>query len=214
LKLWRTIKVHAALTLFVAAAMTQLAQAMPAPSPEAGDAVGARWNAVADAYDARPAASYYSKRALDAMGQRMQAQVDRYDAFRTDFPSASSEPGPATTGYVVGGQLIQPGQSYAEARAANRPDDRAGIRGVERVANEPSSLSARHVALGRLSLNDSVHAARGTDAPQTVVANVDSGFDWGDAGIGALGVFGMSLILACGAVLVIIHHGRRKPVSS
>ena len=212
MKLWRTIKVHAALTLFVAAAMTQLAQAMPAPSPEAADAVGARWNAVADAYDARPAASYYSKRALDAMGQRMQAQADRYEPFRTDFPSSSSEPGPATTGYVVGGQLVQSGQSHAVGKAANRPDDRAGIRGV--VANEPSGVQARHVALGRLALNDSVHATRGTGAPQTVVASVDSGFDWGDAGIGALGAIGTSLILACGAVLVIIHHGRRKPVSS
>ena len=202
MNLWRMIKTQAALTLFVAAAMTQLAHAMPTQSAEATNATGARGNAVADSYDARPAASYYSKRALDAMGQRMQAQASHYDAFRTDFPSASSEPGPATTGYVVGGKLIQPGQSNGAIEGM-----------IPSVANAPAGVLARHAALGRLALNDSVHATGGTGAPQTAVANIDSGFDWGDAGIGALGAFCTGLILACGAVLIIVHHGRRKPVS-
>jgi hypothetical protein len=257
LKLWRIIRIQAALTLFVAAVMTQLAQARPAPSQETGDAVGARWNAVADSYGARPAASYYIKRALDAMGQRMQAQVpvdpgalfpngdpsspgyvpgaERYEALRTDLPSTSSEPGPTTTGYVVGGDLVQPGESAGAAKSAIRPDDRAGIRSVDGiavstangaiwgmipkvvVANEASGMQARH---GAHSQNDAVHTARpdgragfhGVEAPQMVATNIDRRFDWGDAGIGAIGAFGSSVLLA-GCAFLALSHGRRKPAS-
>ena len=221
MKLWRIIRIQAALTLFVLAAMTQLAHARPTPSAETGDAVGASWNAQADSDGARPTASYYSKRALYAMGQRMQAQVsvdsgvlfpnadpsspgyvpgaERYQAFRTDFPNAPAEPGPAT-GNIAGGDRIQPGQPAAGAEAAG--------------------VQARHAALGALSHNDDVHAVqpddrpgpRGIEAPQAVASGVDAGFDWSDAGIGAIGAFGTCVLLA-GCAFLGLNYGRRRPAS-
>jgi hypothetical protein len=209
--LWRIIKMQAALALFVAAAMTQVAHAATTPSQKALDAVGARWNAAAEAYNARPAASYYSADALAAMAGRSQAQAasEQYSAFRTDFPAPSSEPGPASTGYVVGGVLIQPGQSAAEATASVRPDDRAGIRSVDGVAVS---------AADALALNDATHAARpddraglrGTGASNPVATSVDGSFDWSDAGVGALGAIGTCVLLA-GCAVVAVSHRRRRP---
>jgi hypothetical protein len=112
--LWKNIKVQAALALFVAAAFTQLAQAgvrpdnrplgpragvsaaSSMPSQKALDAVGARWNAIAESYGARPASSYYTQSALDAMGQRNQAQAP-FDSGAL-FPNSD----PSSPGYVPG----------------------------------------------------------------------------------------------------------------
>jgi hypothetical protein len=254
--LWRIIKTQAALALFVAAAMTQVAHAGTMPSQKALDALGARWNAVAESYGARPASSYYTKQALDAMGQRSQAQIrfdpgvlfpnadpsspgyvpgaEQYEAFRTDFPSAPPEQGPASTGYVVGGTLIQPGQSVAEARSSVRPDDRAGIRSsdglavsnadgslwgtaaAEVLANEPGvSTQILHEALGTHAASDRPQGVRpddrsgvrGPEAQRAAGTTADAGFHWGDAGIGA---GALAICLLAGSMLIAFNHRRRK----
>ncbi len=100
MNLWTTLKVQAALALFVAAAFTQLAHAggpkehakidRPAASfysPQALKAMGDRWTAMAAFYQHkptatrvidRPAASFYSPQALKAMGDRWTAMATFY----------------------------------------------------------------------------------------------------------------------------------------
>ncbi len=108
MNLWTTLKVQAALALFVVAAFTQLAHAgvpnehvrldRPAASfysNQALKAMGDRWTAMAAYYKAhptkpstpriidRPAASFYSNQALKAMGDRWTAMADHYLAKQT-----------------------------------------------------------------------------------------------------------------------------------
>ena len=211
MNLWRIIKMQAALALFVVAAMTQVAHAATTPSQKALDALGARWNAAAGSYNARPAASYYTADQLAAMAGRSQAQAAaaQYSAFRTDFPAASSQPGPASTGYDVGGVLIQPGQSAAEATPSIRPDDRAGLRSIG-GASAPTA--------GALSLNDSAHAVRpddraglrGSEASEPLATSSGGSFDWNDASVGALGAMGIYVLLG-GFALLAVNNRRRRP---
>ncbi len=105
-----------------------------------------------------------------------------------------------------------------------RPDDRAGIRRIDTLAEAPEQL-------GIVDLNDRAHfgaydalgdtqsttvvrpddrgGVRGVESTPTIVAS-PSGFDWGDAGIGALGAFGFSLLLAGGMLLAIHSHQRKQ----
>ncbi len=142
MNLWKIIKTQAALALFVAAACTQLAHAgirpddrnvgartsivsasESTPSQAALDAIGARWNAIAESYGARPASSYYSQAALDAMAQRGQAQAAATASFDPGalFPNGD----PTSPGYVPGAQVAN------DVHGALRPDDRGGIRAVD-----------------------------------------------------------------------------------
>ncbi len=155
------------------------------PSQQARKALGDRWNAIAAAYGAGTARSYSSAAHLRATTDPFQARLHKalgeldYQPGVTDVPAATPSAGPATTGYVVGGQLIQPDEHYqpliadvpaatlSAGPAATRPDDRAGIRGID-------------------------------DRPAIVVTG--GSFDWNDAGIGAAGAFGTCLLLvACAA---------------
>jgi hypothetical protein len=173
-----TIRTQTALALVVAASLPQVAQsASPTGSaashysPAALQAMGARYDAMAKSYAARPAASYLSAAAVQAMGQRYQAQVAAADS--------------TTTGYVVGGQLVRQGQVFEPVGQVAgptdkpvRPDDRGGIRGID-------------------------------DAPLAAAASSGS-FDWTDAGIGALGGLGVSLLLVGGLVLGLSTRRERK----
>jgi hypothetical protein len=140
-------------------------------SAAALDAMGARYDAMADSYATRPAASYLPAEAVQAMGQRYQAQVAAADS--------------TTSGYVVGGSLVSPGQANdpadqitAAAVTPVRPDDRSGIRGID-------------------------------DTPVAAAA-ASGGFDWSDAGIGAVSGLGLSLLLVGGLVLGLTARREHK----
>jgi hypothetical protein len=98
---------------------------------------------------------------------------------------------------------------FAPAALADRPDDRAGLIGVGLASSAPVSL-ARPDDSGDLrgpgafasTIETSVRpddraGVRGPGLAPTVVLTQtpSSGFDWGDAGIGALGAFGLALLL-------------------
>ena len=226
MNLWKIIKTQAALALFVAAACTQLAHAgvrpddrnvgartsivSPSqssesmPSQAALDALGARWNAIAESYGARPASSYYSQAALDAMGQRGQAQAAATGSFdpgalfpnreyptsagyvpgadgQIDMPAATPlDPSPTGSGHLVNGRLIAPGeQAQTDVHGALRPDDRGGIRAV--------------------------------DDTQAVAGTTGDGFDWHAAGVGALGAVGTCLLLLGCAFLAASRRKQQSP---
>jgi hypothetical protein len=97
----------------------------------------------------------------------------------------------------------------APAALAERPDDRAGLIGVGLAAGAPAS-SARPDDSGDLRgpgafasattqtavRPDDRTGVRGPGlAPIVVARPSSSGFDWADAGIGALGAFGLALVL-------------------
>ena len=72
---------------------------------------------------------------------------------------------------------------------STRPDDRAGVRGPG--AHAP--ITAASAASVR---PDDRAGARGPGAAPTVIlTQADAGFDWADAGIGAVGAFGLALAL-------------------
>jgi hypothetical protein len=67
-------------------------------------------------------------------------------------------------------------------------------------------------ASARFDLNPP--AATNTPSPQPTVQVVRSpapgGFDWGDAGIGAAGGFGLSMLAVGGGLVITQHRGRRS----
>ena len=95
------------------------------------------------------------------------------------------------------GGMIGVGGAVAVA-TTTRPDDRADTRGPGAVAaTEPASVRP-----------DDRNGVRGPGAaPTVVISTPESGFDWGDAGVGALGAFGLALVLF-GALQVAAHTRR------
>ena len=91
--------------------------------------------------------------------------------------------------------------ALAPAALAERPDDRGGMLGVGAI--ETTSSPTRP---------DDRAGVRGPGAAPVVVAAQPSGFDWGSAGIGAVGAFGICLLLFAGAQLVVRERGRHAAV--
>jgi hypothetical protein len=89
------------------------------------------------------------------------------------------------------------------AGTATRPDDRAGVRGPA------LAIVAQETALRP----DDRPGIRGPGpAPVVIAPQAPSGFDWGSAGIGALGAFGICLLVFAGAQLVVRERGRHAAV--
>ena len=90
------------------------------------------------------------------------------------------------------------GQDESSSRAA-RPDDRAvhgpGSVGDSSVAVRPDDRAWRGVGYAPAAVAVEVEPVGGRD-----------GFDWGDAGIGALAVFGIGLLTLGGTTLFIRHQ--------
>ena len=97
----------------------------------------------------------------------------------------------------------------APAALAARPDDRSGVIGVGLASIAPVSLArpddsgalrgpGAFVSADQTSVrpDDRAHV-RGPGLAPTVFLSLapSSGCDWGDAGIGALGAFGLALLL-------------------
>ena len=83
------------------------------------------------------------------------------------------------------------------APSSIRPDDRAEARGPGAVESLPNGVRP-----------DDRAGVRGPGAVPTIFAQPSGdGFDWGDAGIGALGAFGLALLLLGG--LQVATRGRR-----
>lgn len=123
------------------------------------------------------------------------------------FPAASGHPSEAVT------QPVAPTQPAAPPVDLRSPDARDAAREAEGtsapLARDLRSPDARDAAEGRGT----------TTAPQVEVVKLTapstsepSGFDWGDAGIGAGGVLGLTL-LGMGGTFVLIrrHHSGAKP---
>ena len=110
---------------------------------------------------------------------------------------------------------------FAPAALAERPDDRAGLRGpgaqteVTAVSARPDDRpgirgpGAQSPVLAASVRPDDRAGVRGPGAAPTVfLTQTDSGFDWADAGIGALGAFGLALVLFGG--LQVASRNRRS----
>lgn len=83
--------------------------------------------------------------------------------------------------------LIGVGGAVAASSASDRPDDSAAVRGPGAFASTIETSVRPDDRVG----------VRGPGLAPTVVLTQtpSSGFDWGDAGIGALGAFGLALLL-------------------
>jgi hypothetical protein len=92
--------------------------------------------------------------------------------------------------------------SFMSAPAAVRPDDRAGVLGPGVVQSIPTAV--------RPDDRGGIHGIGVPESAPVSVATPTSGFQWLDAGIGALGAF--ALILAAGGVF--LAAGRRHGPSS
>ena len=112
---------------------------------------------------------------------------------------------------------------FAPAALAERPDDRAGLHGpgaqaqFTAVSVRPDDQSgvrgpgAQSLDLAASVRPDDRAGVRGPGAAPTVfLTQTDSGFDWADAGIGALGAFGLALVLFGG--LQVASRNRRSQV--
>ena len=98
--------------------------------------------------------------------------------------------------------LVAAALALAPAALADRPDDRGGMLGVGAI--ETTSPPTRP---------DDRAGVRGPGAaPVVVTAQSPSGFDWGSAGIGAVGAFGICLLVFAGAQLVVRERGRHAAV--
>ena len=88
-----------------------------------------------------------------------------------------------------------------------RPDDRAGMRGPGAI-DQPSAVSTS-------TRPDDRAGSRGPGAfeqPTVVVTHSSTGFDWGDAFVGALGGIGMALLLT-GALFLLLGQRTRTRVA-
>jgi len=124
----------------------------------------------------QPLSSYYTPQALKAMGASYNAQA----TLLAQLPAHVQD---------------------LEALNAVRPDDRAGIRGVEQQGTSAVRPDDRA-------------GIRGIEQqPQAVYVTQSRGFDWSDAGIGAMSAFGASLLLA-GLMLLAVHQRRHHKVAA
>jgi hypothetical protein len=97
----------------------------------------------------------------------------------------------------------------AQTQDLRSPDTRdAATPAQVAPAQDLRSPDARDVAAGRVSPTVVI-----TPAPQQVVADSSSGFDWGSAAIGAAGILGLLAITAGGVLLVRRHHGSGPPMA-
>jgi len=96
--------------------------------------------------------------------------------------------------------LHGPGAHPQVTAVSVRPDDRAGVRGP----------GAESPVLAASVRPDDREGVRGPGAAPTVILTQTSsgGFDWVDAGIGALGAFGLVLVLFGG--LQVASRNRRS----
>ena len=114
---------------------------------------------------------------------------------------------------------------FAPTALAERPDDRAGLHGpgahaeVTAVSVRPDDRTgvrgpgAQLLVLAGSVRPDDRAGVRGPGAAPTVfLPQTDSGFDWTDAGIGALGAFGLALVLFGG--LQVAARNRRSHVAA
>jgi hypothetical protein len=112
---------------------------------------------------------------------------------------------------------------FAPAALAERPDDRAGLHGpgahteVTAVSARPDDRAgvrgpgAPSLVLAASVRPDDRAGVRGPGAAPTVLlTQPGTGFDWTDAGIGALGAFGLALVLFGG--LQVASRTRRSHV--
>ena len=109
---------------------------------------------------------------------------------------------------------------FAPAALAERPDDRAGLHGPGANAVTAASVrpddragtrgpGAESLVLAASVRPDDRAGVRGPGAgPTVILTQTDPGFDWADAGIGALGAFGLALVLFGG--LQIASRNRRS----
>ena len=119
----------------------------------------------------------------------------------------------------------------APAAQATGPDDRAGVRGIgvqpmspQQVLDVVKRTSPNQVGLAWQYLRDTGQLAtpsappraddragvRGIE-PATVTPSIGrpSAFEWGDAGVGAAGAFGL-MLLASGVLIVSRHSNRAR----
>jgi hypothetical protein len=73
---------------------------------------------------------------------------------------------------------------FAPTALAERPDDRAGLHGP-----------GAYVQVAAVRPDDRAGIRGPGAAPTVILAQAEAGFDWADAGIGALGAFGVALAL-------------------
>ncbi len=220
------------------------------PSKRALEAMGDRWNAVAASYDSQSRALYSSAAHQRDFQQQLHRALGRLDYQPgTDVSSA----GPATTGYVVGGQLIQPGENYQPGTDVSsagpattgyvvggqliQPGEayQPAVTDVSAATPSAGQATTGYIVDGRLVQPGDGYTGSGIDVqqlhevgnlhpiamrpddragirgigeqPSAVTAG--DGFDWNDAGIGALGAFGIGLLLAGGAAFTVSR--KHKP---
>jgi hypothetical protein len=97
-----------------------------------------------------------------------------------------------------------------QGSSATRPDDRAGIRGADSpflTASAPKTTPVRPDDRAGIR---GIGATGVTASASALAASTPSGFDWGDAGLGAAGA--LAVILVAGALLMVgVRH--RVPAS-
>jgi hypothetical protein len=209
-------RLQMALTLVVAGALPQLAHA------------GGTGPLATDAHDRAPAqsaaASHYTPQALRAMGARYQAMADAYAKRSRGTAAATSVP--KSSPYYYGGNVAPVTTKQRSDATASVPESSPYYYGgnVAPVTTKPSAhATTRQYDVGGTLVSPDVPpsvrpddraAARGADPAQPVVAVTPdpSGFDWGDATIGAAGGAGAALLLI-GATLIAML-GRRQRVAT
>jgi hypothetical protein len=114
---------------------------------------------------------------------------------------ASSAPASAMTGYP-NVRLIEPQQSAAthEAASPSTPKDVSSLNAIM-GASKTSQSTPKDAS----SLNSITGPSESTPVPTTTVVHEQSGFDWGDAFVGAVG----ALLLALVSVAT-VHTLRRR----
>ena len=109
----------------------------------------------------------------------------------------------------------------APAALAERPDDRAGLLGVggtgttASTATRPDNSGALRgpgafvaVVASPVRPDDRGDLRGPGAAPTVILTQAPAGFDWEDAGIGALGAFGLALLLF--GTLQVVARGRDR----
>jgi hypothetical protein len=175
----------------VAALGSATAMASSMPPPQGVKADGLRLNAIARSYEqSRPAASFYTPKALTAMSLRGERNTQsQFIPGYTDFPNAlrvadeqaskTSSQASSQTGFIPG---------YTDFPNALRVADEQRSTFIPGYTDFPNALRLAQPGTVRL--------------PTVVVktTSADSGFNWDDAGIGALSVLA-SAIIGAGLIL-------------
>jgi hypothetical protein len=207
-------RLQAALALVVAGALPQLAHA------------GSQGPLATDAHDRAPvvqsAASHYTPQALKAMGARYQAMADAYAKRSAGTASRAATSVPKSSPYYYGGNVAPVTTKKTSGAATSVPKSSPYYYGgnVAPVTTKTAHATTRQYDVGgTLVFPDATNvrpddraALRGVDPVQPVITPDPSGFDWGDATIGAAGGAGAALLLI-GATLIAML-GRRQRVAT